>query len=354
MSAPADGRIPCLDGLRAVSISFVILWHLVGHPGSTPFRFYLMGDMGNLGVRMFFVISGFLITSLLASELARTGRISLGQFYLRRTFRIFPAFYVYIGAVALAAAAGRVTLLRHDLLAAVTYTMNYHTPRAWELGHLWSLAVEEQFYLLWPAIIFALGVRRGLWVAVAAIVMAPIVRIATHAYLPDMRPLISESFQTVADSLATGCTLALVRERMNATPWVVRVQSHPSAPIALVAIAIGANAFHAEISFGYSIGETISNIALALVVDACVRNPATPVGRFLELRPLVFIGTLSYSIYLWQQPFLSPHRGAWSTSFPLNLAIIAALAILSHYAVEKPMLEVRKRLSRARRAAPTT
>jgi peptidoglycan/LPS O-acetylase OafA/YrhL len=351
VSATPESRIPCLDGLRAVSISFVILWHLVGHR-TTPVRFDTIGDMGNLGVRTFFVISGFLITTLLVNELSRTGRISLGQFYLRRTFRIFPAFYVYIGAISIAAAAGWVALKRHDLLAAVTYTMNYHDNRAWELGHLWSLAVEEQFYLIWPATMVLLGARRGLWVTLAVMAGAPIVRVATHEFVPSMRPLISETFQTVSDSLATGCALALLQPRMSATPWFLRVQRHPATPLVLLAIAVGTNAFHARISFGYPIGQTLTNVSLALLVDACVRNPETPVGRFLEKRPLVFIGTLSYSIYLWQQPFLNTHRHAWATSFPVNLAIVAVLATLSHYVVEKPMLEVRKRFSRARRAVP--
>lgn len=340
MKAPAESRIPCLDGLRAVSISLVIFMHQF-HGAIRK-----VGDLGNMGVRMFFVISGFLITTLLIAEMDRTGAVSLRQFYLRRTFRIFPAFYVYIAAIALAGALGWISLHPHDLLAAVTYTMNYHPDRAWDLGHLWSLAVEEQFYLLWPAAFATLGKRRALRLAAAAVVLVPVIRVVTYLYFPSQRPSIGESFHTIADSLATGCVLALVRDRVSDFPRIDRILRHGATPVLFVAIAVITNYFRWYISYGYSVGQTLTNVALAIVVESCVRNPETLTGRALELRPLAYVGTLSYSIYLWQQPFMATHRGSIVTQLPLNLLVIAACALSSYYGVEKPMLEVRKRFSR--------
>jgi peptidoglycan/LPS O-acetylase OafA/YrhL len=166
-------RVPCLDGLRAISISLVLLDHL---PGCSGFPISLeqehawkLSGVGTLGVGVFFVISGYLITTLLLRELTNRGGIDLGKFYFRRTLRIFPAYFALVGLVGGLAAAGVIQLLPGDLLHAVTYTMNYHSPRAWWLGHAWSLAVEEQFYLLWPAVLLLFGRERGLYGALAVV-----------------------------------------------------------------------------------------------------------------------------------------------------------------------------------------
>jgi peptidoglycan/LPS O-acetylase OafA/YrhL len=121
-------RIPGLDGLRAVSILFVLSGHLVGNP---------FGDLANLGVRVFFVISGYLITLLLIREEGKTGTVSLRQFYARRALRIFPASYSLVLVVTAAYILGVIDLHRGDLLHAYTYTMNYSVDRSWWLGHLW-------------------------------------------------------------------------------------------------------------------------------------------------------------------------------------------------------------------------
>src|SRR5579872_915461 len=141
------GRIPSLDGLRAISIALVFLGHIVATRGA-PQALNPFIHVGNLGVKVFFVISGFLITTLLLKEYSRTGRVSLRGFYTRRTLRIFPAFYTYVGIIIILHLLGFVALRENDLIHAITYTMNYQVTREWELNHLWSLAVEEQFYLL--------------------------------------------------------------------------------------------------------------------------------------------------------------------------------------------------------------
>jgi len=132
--------IPGLDGLRAISIVFVLLAHLSG-TRHFPNSRWLMG-LGELGVRVFFVISGYLITTILLEELGRKGTISLPRFYFRRAMRLFPAAYFLITVIAAIAALSLLRVDRRDILFAVTYTMNYNDARGWELGHLWSLAVE--------------------------------------------------------------------------------------------------------------------------------------------------------------------------------------------------------------------
>src|SRR5215469_8527111 len=176
MSQPATStharNIPSLDGLRTLSILMVLLGHLYGTLGYPKNAVTLeLSHFAHFGVQVFFVISGFLITTLLLREREKTGRINLVHFYLRRTFRIFPAAFFYISVMALVVHPGY-------LLYAYTYTMCYAgQARPWVLGHLWSLSVEEQFYLLWPAaLVLGFAVRRRIgWTVVA---LAPIARLA--------------------------------------------------------------------------------------------------------------------------------------------------------------------------------
>jgi len=139
-------RIPSLDGLRAISIALVIVGHWVSrHYGSAVALSY-----ANLGVRIFFVISGYLITTLLIKEHSKTSTISLGDFYVRRAYRILPAAMAFMLPVFVVYGS---QLRWYHMAAALVYVANFDPLRPWFLGHLWSLSVEEQFYFLWPSIL---------------------------------------------------------------------------------------------------------------------------------------------------------------------------------------------------------
>lgn len=340
-----DRRIPSLDGLRAISIVFVLIGHAVGTQGFEVDREHMRWfALGNLGVRVFFVISGYLITTLLINEHEKYGKISIKQFYFRRTFRIFPAFYVFIAAMVLADLLSWIALNPSDALHAVTYTMNYQPDRAWQVGHVWSLAVEEQFYLLWPALLVIFGLRRGVWIAALYVLAAPVVRVVTYRYLPDQRDGIGESFQTIADAIAVGCVFAFMHARISASRYA-RFRS--SALFLLVpATVLFANYFRDRISISYPLGETVMNVGIVLTIDWCIQHPDGVVGRVLNWRPLVWIGLLSYSLYLWQQPFLDRHSDAWVTAFPINLIFAFAAAAASYYLIEQPSLRWRARIGK--------
>jgi peptidoglycan/LPS O-acetylase OafA/YrhL len=208
--------VPSLDGLRAISIEFVFIAHLTGtrhYPGALA----PLGKLGEFGVRVFFVISGYLITSILLTELRQKARISLPRFYFRRTLRLFPASYAYILVIAILAAKHLVNLERWDLTYAITYTMNYHEARGWSLGHLWSLGVEEQFYLLWPLTLRALGPLRSVRVLIGFVVAEPLLRLAS--------PYVGSAFNFLvwSDALATGCLLAILREELGANRRYARL-----------------------------------------------------------------------------------------------------------------------------------
>lgn len=347
MSSPAR-RIPSLDGLRALSIALVIVSHLLGTRG-IPFGTRAMGtvgDFGYLGVKVFFVISGYLITTLLMKEHARTGAISLKGFYVRRVWRIFPAFYAFVAVMVVGWAIGVVALNHGDLLAAVTYTMNYHYDRSWELGHIWSLSIEEQFYLVWPFVFVLVGRTRVVPAAIAMIALALVCR-ALVWFLLRSDNLAEEAYPCVMDSIAVGCLMAGLAARLDASAAYQRFLRSPW--FLLVPIAVAAGQTQAHPAFQFTIGTTAANLGVALLVDRAVRCHTDPIGRLLNWRPLVWVGTLSYSLYLWQEPFLNRFHPSRATTYPLNLALAVACAIASFYLVEQPILTWRAQ--RAARAA---
>jgi peptidoglycan/LPS O-acetylase OafA/YrhL len=336
-------RIPSLDGLRAVSITLVVLAHLLGTRGFPLADRSVDGVMmGYLGVTVFFVISGFLISGLLFEEEIRTGRISILQFYMRRMFRIFPAYYTIIAVVALLASTGCIRLNPWDLTAALTYTMNYHPTPAWYLGHSWSLAVEEQFYLLWPAALLALGRRRGLIGAAAFVVAAPFIRlILLQLGAPYYnKAIIGNSFETTGDAIAVGCVLAGVRDWFWKKSWYRRCLTTWwfAAPPVLVLLMFSLHRHPRIFACAYS----VAIVCIAVVIDGCTRLPGGAMGRVLNSRLLVYVGGMSYSFYLWQQPFLNRKSSAVWASFPLNLLLAAAFALISYQFVEKPWLALRR------------
>jgi len=302
-----------------------------------------MGDRANLGVRVFFVISGFLITTLLLAEAEKHGQISLRGFYLRRVFRIFPAFYAYMAVILVGAGYGLWRLNEGDALYAVAYLMNFHQERAWVLGHLWSLSVEEQFYLIWPFIVYGSGRVGALVAGVIALMVSPLLRIGWFYALPAHKGLIGEAFPTIFDAIAAGCVLAAAREQLWALPPYRRIVGS-SLALALPATAILVNTWLPEVTrLHWLVGETIINVTIAMFIDHAIRSPDSMLGRCLENRVLVFVGVLSYSLYLWQQPFLDHSSEAIWCSFPLNLLCAGAAALASYFLVEKPMLRLRWR-----------
>lgn len=345
-------NIPSLDGLRAVSIGLVIFSHLEGTRHFLPVL-PVVGDLGRLGVRIFFVISGFLITSLLLEERLKAGRISVGGFYFRRTVRIFPAAYAYIAIIALASAAGVVAVNRHDVVYAVTYTMNYQWYPGWNLGHLWSLAVEEQFYLLWAIAFAVLSLRYALWVAIAGILVGPVTRVGIFILVPQYREyIIGWAFPTVCDSLAVGCALALLRLVLERKSWytaLLRSSSSFGFPIAL-ATATVITEWLWYVKHGTPVnlvvGETVMNVLIALWIHRVVTTPHDCVGQILNASSVRWVGRLSYSLYLWQEPFLNRHSSAFFASFPVNLVCMVVMAVISFYLVETPCLEWRARFER--------
>ncbi|MBK6512764.1 MAG: acyltransferase [Polyangiaceae bacterium] len=355
------GRLLGLDGLRAVSILMVMASHAAGTQlvGGSLVPLGAAHQWGKVGVRVFFVISGFLITKLMLDEEVRHGSVSIKAFYVRRAYRILPAYAVYLGFLVALRFGFGVDIATNDLVHAATYTTNFDVERHWFVSHIWSLSVEEQFYLLWP-VMFALGGRVwAFWTAVVACVVAPICRYLVVKALPvELDALVWQAAPAVADSIATGCLLAFARTadaRAAAGPLAALIEralvKTRATPLTYL--------FFPTAFFSYLledrptvwtlVGVSFSNVGFALVVDRAVSSQSDPLGRLLLHPWLERLGVLSYSLYLWQQVFLrqsyvsGPPAVAFVSSLPVSLACALAAGAASYYLVEKPILRRRPR-----------
>jgi peptidoglycan/LPS O-acetylase OafA/YrhL len=330
-------NIPSLDGMRAISILLVIGAH------SAPSSSYLI--FAHTGVSVFFVISGFLITSLLLKELHATGTIKLKRFYVRRAFRIFPAFYVYLGIIFALALFGVFQTPLLAFLFAAIYTSNYYLgPGGGFLGlqHIWSLCVEEQFYLLWPAALLMMGRRRAGYLAGFLIIASPLSRVVTYAVLaPPHRAAVDRMFHSSIDTIMFGCLLALLwqNDRFNRllrawiTPWSM------AGAICFLFLLDPLLVLRFRGSYSLVFGMTLEGISICLITLYGVTRVYTLPGRMLNAPILRHIGVISYSLYLWQNIF----TGEAGRYFPLNLVATAVCAELSYWAVERPALRLRDR-----------
>ena len=348
-------HIPSLDGIRAVSFLLVFLHHGTLH-GIVP---------GGLGVTTFFFLSGFLITTLLRLEAEARGRISLRQFYLRRTLRIFPPLYLSLGAAVLAA----VFVFAHPvnlaaLLAQAAFLGNYYSlsvPESHILpgtAVIWSLAVEEHFYLLFP--VFYIALRRAFPRPVAQVaVMAAVclgallwrTYLVTHSDLDDVRQLqrISLCTDTRIDALLFGCMLAVFYN-----PAVDRYPlGRRAADLLAVAgvVVLLAATFGPGKAFRESGRYTLQSLALAPLFVAAIRGHDRWPWRWLNHRWVSHLGVLSYSLYLFHmmiQEAVQHYVGRLGlvTCDAIALAISLLVAQAMFVAVDRPLARLRKRLSR--------
>lgn len=289
---------------------------------------------------MFFVISGFLITHLLLRELQSKGTISLKDFYIRRAFRIFPAFYTFLICLVLCSAMGWITVKATDLGYAATYSINFIWKKSWAVAHVWSLSVEEQFYLLWPLCLVVAGLARAKRFALGAVLLVPFLRIAVWYLLPQYQEIITKAFPTICDTIATGCVLACFREWLWAQPRYRALLNSAWFVVVPIAVLVS-NAFASHTRPDLLVGHSVRNIGIALCIDWCLRNSQSWIGKCLNARLMVWGGTLSYSLYLWQQPFMNRFSTATVCRFPLNVACALLCAVLSYYLIERPFLKIR-------------
>ncbi|HEY4188087.1 MAG TPA: acyltransferase, partial [Polyangia bacterium] len=272
-------RIASLDGVRGIAITLVVLQHARLTLPPVPLLRDLLWPVadGHLGVSVFFVLSGYLITRIMRTEHERTGTVSLRSFYFRRAFRILPAYFAFLSIMFLARHFGGLSISDKEFLGAASFTRNYVPPdlKPWWLAHCWSLSVEEQFYLAWPLAISFIGLRRGAWLAVALVLSGPLVRVASYLLLPQWRGV--KGLDTSFDVLMTGCALALLEglPRFESLlgkilqRWVLLL-----APLALISCRLINDKAPFGTQFTFLFGITIENVAIMLLIAWIIRKPA--------------------------------------------------------------------------------
>lgn len=354
-------RIKCIDGLRAISIIMVLLAHagptmpqiLRGH-----FLFNFLANAG-LGVRIFFVLSGYLITKILIIEEAKTGIINIRHFFLRRMLRIFPIFYLYILVVVLLKLYYIPNIIDKvsDVVPALFYVWNYKFlwvnisgNANWFLGHFWSLSMEEQFYLFWPftfAFFYSNDSRsRFFRVLIAVIVLMPVLRVASYFLMPENRGQIAWMLHTGGDSILIGCLGALIEktERFKSV-FIDYLNNKWLIVFTLLFLFILSPSLSLAYGGAYQLpfGISLDNIFILILLFWIMYIP-TIFTKFLNHKVMVNIGTLSYSLYVWQQIFLTNIYKYWFNLFPQNLIIVFLIGYFSYYVIEKPILRLKRKL----------
>lgn len=353
-SPPASTRfyIPSLDGLRTVAILLVFLSHVgLGH--IVP---------GGFGVTIFFFLSGYLITTLLRREYMRNRRIDLKHFYMRRALRIWPAFYavLLIGGLLtiLQFLPGRLQLAPTlaQLLHFTNYYSIFHGPQGTTVGTgvFWSLAVEEHFYLLFPAL-YALLLHRGLsarqqaWTLLAICVVVLAWRWVLVTQLHSSIDRTYYASDTRLDSLLFGCILAIYRNPViDGTPTNERLLKYALVPIALVAIVL--TFLYRSDVFRETFRYTVQGIALFPVFVAAITYPNWLIFRVLNLSWVRFMGTLSFSFYLVHVTVIDA-VAHYADAAPkwvqgvVALALSIALAYVLYRLVEQPLANARRKLA---------
>ncbi len=343
-------KIPSLDGLRAVSIGIVLLAHAIQYSnphGALSWTVLALAKNGNTGVSIFFVISGFLITTLLLREEAKTGRIDQKAFYIRRAFRILPAFLLYLGCVAALNAAHLISVPTSLIVHALTFTSDYASATHWAVAGLWSLSVEEQFYLLWPLLMVCCSRSALTRLAAAVIVLEPAIRIVTRKLFPGTWGAVPYMAHTRADMLMFGCLAALLYQN-NEFQRRLQALFSPALPVLCAVFLLVLNPVlqrWSEDRYLPMIGYTLQGLAITFLLLYAIARDKTLSGRLLNHPWVVYIGVRSYSIYLWQQLFMGPSDHSLAIR---GLRVISALVLadLSFRAVERPMLKWRAHLTR--------
>ncbi len=346
-----------LDGLRGVAVLMVLAFH-----------FRLLGG-GWLGVDIFFVLSGFLITSLLLEEWQQRGTICLKRFYLRRALRLMPAFFTLLilcGIYALVfQSAEEAANTRREMAVAACYISNWpwlHNTNMPMLGHTWSLSVEEQFYLLWPLLLYGMlrcGVPRKRIIRVTwiGIITCVLYRLGLHFGHPPSGAermvytlRIYMGLDTRADALLVGCFAGMLVS-WNLVPRSRRFITGMSiASVIYVAVIWRFSTTRSldHVSFYYGLF-TVVALMVATVIIRLMAAPAGLASTILESKPLVGIGRISYGLYLFHVPIIywvSPSGLGWQ--YPGSTLLVAALtlaaAVLSFFCVERPFLRLKRRL----------
>ncbi len=341
-SSQPNEHLPGLNGLRALAVVAVILSHMFFE---TKNIYVLKFFSGNWGVTLFFVISGFLITTLLLREFEAIGRVDIKSFYFRRAVRILPPAYFFLFSVFILTLLDVINVSPASLISAALFLKNLPipgVPHEWHLGHFWSLAVEEQYYLMLP--ILLLIARKHLPIICLLMIMFSLVVTYSyfHLYKNNFSLRIVMALFISQVPLFIGTLFAL---------WNFRdpdLKQRISPPLTILCICLSMFSLSSENNMLPNLLKPLFSAAFAGAAIFGVINTAGGIlGWLLNNAASDFMGRISYGLYLWQQLFT--HESIIRPSLlggyalPLNALAILVCALGSYYTIEKPLLKMRAR-----------
>jgi peptidoglycan/LPS O-acetylase OafA/YrhL len=355
--APAPHRfryVPQLDGLRGFAVLLVLVGHTISNQHSPKNAWAVR--LASVGVMIFFALSGYLITSLLCGEFTSKGRISIRNFYLRRALRIMPAIIVYLLAVTVVMWLGWAHEARYrDVLLSLLFMRNL-AGTDMLTTHIWSLSIEQQFYLFWPFLFAWLQPRKALWAAVimaAGIMIWRAVAMLGGIYAPfSAQMYFRTDFR--CDTLMAGSALGIFLFRFGHWPGLpsLRPWCHPAFVLPLLILwgCFSENAPSRLFVWTRPLYFTVQTVLSVAVVFWFVTDPGSRWSRVASNPVLRWVGMISYSLYLWQFPFVYVRDAdwGWARRFPGDWICTFVLATASYYFVERPFLRLKDR----KRTAP--
>jgi len=352
--------IPSLDGLRFVAILLVVWGH-----AQLPFQFI----RESAGVTIFFFLSGYLITTLLRREFDKTGRVSAKDFYLRRLFRIFPPLYIVVTLMIVLSMAGVIAnaMTGWGALSAYGFFANYfiifdgRDGLPGGMNALWSLAVEEHYYLLFPLVYIALRkwlpnrwAQAGVLAAICLTILGWRVWLFANGGGYDRIYLATD---TRADAILWGSILAIIANPMYGEVKIPRRQWMLT-PVLLASAAVFWLVTRMPDAFGMTVGYTVQAVVLSGVFVPLILAPRSVIGRVINWRPIMWVGLISYSVYLIHRPALMLAEEYLAGPIVLRHIVGLAVTVLLSWAmlvlVERPFGRLRKRLSHAGETSNTT
>ena len=336
---------------------------LLSHEGETlpsgyPWWLYPVGVFGNggNGVEFFFILSGYLITSILIREYDAIGRIDMKAFYCRRILRIFPAFYLFLLFIVSLNTAGILTISGTDLIFAGTHLLNYRQgigllvglPDTWSpdylfIGHFWTLSMEEQFYWMWPVTLLFLLRTRWYGILLAVILAMPFIRFGSYYLFPGLRGQLGMMLHTASDGIFSGCLLAICLARHPVFSQRLRLPSWVITGLVLYICPIS-GLLERVMPRGYDVVLRMTPVIAAMtliIANLLLQEQATWYQRLLSSGPLVYLGRISYSVYLWQQIFLTKANITFLGKPLINLAAALVMGWLSYRLIELPFIRIK-------------
>lgn len=347
--ALSGSRIPGLDFLRMIAVLLV----LGDHSGAVLWGTSI-GANGALGVELFFVISGFLITWMLLNEHSQSGQINFKAFYQRRVVRLMPIFYAYVAACILMLWIRGRPIPWDAVVAGITYVLNYQQALTGApthfLSHCWSLAVEEQFYFIWPLVLLWLLKRSVKLESALVIMIACVWAHRMHLHLSGLATdaYIYRALDTRADHLLIGCLAAVLLRRPSVRDHLTWLSVKLAwLPWILGAALIASGQFHGDRDHRYLVAYSLEPIAMALLIPLVILKAQQNNGwisRFINSTPVVRMGLASYGIYLFHPLVLHPVRnlterltGSFTLAFIVSVGVLSMVAWLSFKHIENPL-----------------